>query len=56
MNDGWVKSVDEEKELEILMTKDLKFSKCQLAKNKANLILGILNRGALYLLSNIKTI
>ena len=26
MNDGWVKSVDEERELEVLMSKDLKFS------------------------------
>ena len=38
MNDGWVKSVDEEKDLGVLMSKDLKFSKhCLLAKNKANL-------------------
>ena len=27
MNDGWVKSVDEERELGVLMSKDLKFSK-----------------------------
>ena len=43
MNDGWVKSVDEKWDLEVLMSKDLKFSKqCLLAKNKANLILGII--------------
>ena len=42
MNDGWVKSVDEEKDLGMLMSKDLKFSKyCLLANNKANLILGL---------------
>ena len=27
MNDGWVKSVDEERDLGVLMSKDLKFSK-----------------------------
>ena len=37
MNDGWVKSVDEERGLRVLMSKDLKFSKqCLLVKNKAN--------------------
>ena len=45
-NDGWVKSVDEERDLGVLMSKDLKFSKqCLLAKNKANLMFGIINRG-----------
>ena len=35
MNDGWVKSVDEERDLGVLMSKDLKFSKqCLLAKIK----------------------
>ena len=49
MNDGWVKSVDEEKDLGALMAKDLKFSKQRLlAKNKGNLRLGITNRGVSY--------
>ena len=42
MNEGWVKSVNEERDLGMLMSKNLKFSKqCLLAKNKANLMLGI---------------
>ena len=49
MNDGWVKSVDEERDLGVLMSKDLKLSKqCLLEKNKANLVLGIINRRVLY--------
>ena len=45
MNDGWVKSVDEERDLGVLISKDLKFSKqCLLSKNKANLRFGIINR------------
>ena len=45
MNDGWVKSVDEERDHGVLMFEDLKLSKqCLLAKNKANLMLGIINR------------
>ena len=41
MNDGWVKSVDEERDLGVLMSEDLKFFKqCVLAKNKANLNVG----------------
>ena len=33
MNDGWDKSIDKERDLEVLMSKDLKFSKqCVLAK------------------------
>ena len=49
MNDGWVKSGDEERDLGMLMSKDLKFSEqCLLAKNKANLILGIITRGVSY--------
>ena len=41
MNDGWVKSVDEERDLGVLMSKDLKFSKQYLlGKNKDNLMLG----------------
>ena len=45
MNDGWVRLVDEEGYLGVLMSKDLKFSKqCLLAKNKANPMLGIINK------------
>ena len=47
--DGWIKSVDEDRNLGVLISKDLKFSKqCLLAKNTANLILGIMNRGVSY--------
>ena len=46
MNDGWVKSFDEERDLGVLISRDLKFSKQYLlAKNKANIMLGIINRG-----------
>ena len=48
MSDGWVKSVDEEIDIRVLRPKDLKFSKFLLAKNKANLMLGIINRGVSY--------
>ena len=49
MNDGWIKSVGEERDLGVLMSTDLKFLKqCLLAKNKANLILGITNRRISY--------
>ena len=49
MNDSWVKSVVEERDLGVLMSRDLKFSKqCLLAKNKGNLMLGIINRGISY--------
>ena len=35
----WVKSVDEERDLRVILSKDLKFSKQRLlAKNKANLM------------------
>ena len=45
MDDGWVKSVDEERDPGGLMSKDLKFSKqCVLT----NLILGIINRRVSY--------
>ena len=45
----WVKSADEEKDLGVIMSKDLKFSKqCLLTKSKANLMLGIINRGVSY--------
>ena len=44
VNDGWVKSVDEERDLGVLMSKVLKFSNL-LAKNKANLMLDIINKG-----------
>ena len=47
MSDGWVKSLDEKMDLLVLMSKELKFTKqWLLAKNKANLILGILNKRA----------
>ena len=49
MNDGEVKSAGEERDLGVLMSKDLKFSKqCLTAKNKANLMLGTINRGVSY--------
>ena len=49
MNDGWVKSVDEERDLGVIMSKSLKFSKqCLLEKNKANLMLNIVNIEVLY--------
>ena len=47
--DKWVRSIDEESDLGIIISKDLKFSRqCLMAKNKANSILGIINRGVLY--------
>ena len=49
MNYGLVKSVGEERDLGVLMSKDLQFTKqCLLARNKANLILGIINREVSY--------
>ena len=49
MNDEWVKSVDEERDQGVLMSRDLNFSKqCLLAKNKANLKFGIIYRGVSY--------
>ena len=49
MNDGWVKSVVEERGIGVIMSKGLKLSKqCILAKTKANLTLGIINRGVSY--------
>ena len=39
---------DEERDLGGLMSMGLKFSKCLLAKNKANLMVGIINRGVRY--------
>ena len=49
MNDGWVKSVDEERNLGVIISKDLTFSKqCLLAKNKTYLLLGMINRGGSY--------
>ena len=45
MNDGWFKSIDEERDLGMLISKYEKFSKqCLLAK-KAHLMLGIIHRG-----------
>ena len=49
MNDGWVKSIDNERNFGVLISKGLKFSKqCLMAKNKPNLILVIVNRGESY--------
>ena len=49
MNDGWVKSVDEERDLGVIMSTNLKFSKQYLlAKNKAKIMLGIINRRVSY--------
>ena len=49
MNNGWAKSVVEERDLGVLMSKNQKFSKQSLlAKNKANLMLGIINRKVSY--------
>ena len=49
MNDGWVKSVDEKRDLRVIISKDLKFSKQYLmAKNKGTSMLGIINRGVSY--------
>ena len=49
MNDGWLKSLNEERDLGVLISKDLKFSKQYLlAKTKANLMLVIINRRVLY--------
>ena len=45
-DEWWVKSIDEERDLGMLISKDFKFSKqCIMVKNKANLMLGIINRG-----------
>ena len=41
--------MDEERDLGMLMSKDVKFSKqCLLEKNKSNLMLGIINSGVSY--------
>ena len=49
MSDGWVKSVNEKRDLRVLMFKDFKFSKqCLLAKNKAKIMVGIIKREILY--------
>ena len=49
MNDGWVRSVDEERDFRVLMSKDLKFSKqCLLLKKSTTLMLGIIKRGVSY--------
>ena len=49
MNDGWDKSVEKERDLVVLMSKYLKFSKqCLLAKNKSNLMFLIIDRGVSY--------
>ena len=49
MNDGWIKSIDEERDLGVIISKDFKFSRqCLMTKNKANSMLGIINRVVLY--------
>ena len=49
MNDGWVKSVNEERDLGVLISKDLNFSKqCLLPKNKVNIMFDIINRKISY--------
>ena len=49
MNDGWVKSIDEERDIGVLISKDLKISQQSLKSNyKANLMLGIIKRGVPY--------
>ena len=54
MSDGWVKSIDEERDLGVVISKDLKFSRqCLMAKNKANSMLGIINRGVSYKASEV---
>ena len=48
MNVSWVKSVEEERNLGDLISKDLKLWKqCLIVKNKANLMLGIINKGVI---------
>ena len=50
MNDGWIKSIDEEKDLRVIISKGLKFLRQYLmAKNKANSILGIINKKSIIL-------
>ena len=45
VNDGWDRSVVEERDLGVLMSKYFKFSKqCLLTKNKANLMLCMIKR------------
>ena len=54
MNDGWVKSTNEERDLGVLISKGLKFSRqCLMAKNKGNSILRIINRGVSYKYSKV---
>ena len=49
MNDGWVRSTDEERDHAMLISIDLKFLKHRLIiKGKANLMLGIIKRGVSY--------
>ena len=45
MNNGCAKFVDEEKDLGVLTSKNLKFLKMFCAKNKANMMLVIINIG-----------
>ena len=48
INEGSVKSVDERKNLGVLISKDFKFLKHLLVKSKGNLMLGIINKGVSY--------
>ena len=49
MNDGWVKSVDEERDLGVLISKDLKFSRQHpMAKNDPWYRLGKSRKALLY--------
>ena len=54
MNDGWVKSIDEERDFGVLIFNDLKFSRqCLMTKNKANSMLSITSRGLSYKFSEV---
>ena len=49
MSDGWVKPMDEERDLEVLISKYLEFSSQYLMTiYKANSLLGIINKGVSY--------
>ena len=49
MNNQVLQAVDEEKDLGVIFTKDMKSSKqCTAARNKANRVLGLINRALMY--------
>ena len=49
MNNQVLQAVDEEKDLGVIFTKDMKSSKqCTAARNKANRVLGLINRTLTY--------